>query len=178
MGKSKLSLEIQGKTLLEHALGPIREAGFKEVVVVFSEENEKLRALVPRDYHVVINRRSREGISTSLKAGVAAVDPRSQGILFALGDQPFVGVDVYQELVQYHRRHMTLLTWPVYKGKRGNPVLFDRRLWPELMKIEGDEGGKQIMACTAPEEIGQVEVAESGVLIDIDTPDEYEKYRR
>jgi molybdenum cofactor cytidylyltransferase len=178
MGKSKLSLEIQGKTLLEHALGPIRDTGFEDVVVVFSEENEKLRALVPRDYHVVINRHSREGISTSLKAGVAVVDPRSQGILFALGDQPFVGVDVYDKLIQYYRQHLTLLTWPVYQGKRGNPVLFDRRLWPELMKIEGDEGGKQIMARTSPEEIGRVEMAAPGVLIDIDTPDEYEKYRR
>jgi molybdenum cofactor cytidylyltransferase len=177
MGKSKLSLEIKGKTLLEHALGPIREAGFKDVVVVFSEENEKLRALVPRNYRVVINRHSQEGISTSLKAGVAAVDPRNQGILFALGDQPFVGVDVYQKLVQYHRRHLTVLTWPVHEGKRGNPVLFDRRLWPELMKVEGDEGGKQIITRTSPEDIGRVEVAEAGVLIDIDTPDEYEKYR-
>lgn len=177
MGKSKLSLEIQGKTILEHALGPIHETGLKDVVVVFSEENEKLGHLVPPEYRIVINRHSREGISTSLKAGVAAVDPRSQGILFALGDQPFVGLEVYEKLIQYYRRHLTLLTWPVHQGKRGNPVLFDRRLWPELMKIEGDEGGKQIMARTAPEEIGRVEVAEPGVLIDIDTPEEYEKYR-
>jgi molybdenum cofactor cytidylyltransferase len=177
MGRSKLSLEIKGETILEHAMKPIREAGFKDVVVVFSEENKKLSDLVPREYRVVINRRSREGISTSLKTGVAAVDPRSQGILFALGDQPFVGVQVYEKLLQYHRQHLTLLTWPVYEGRRGNPVLFDRRLWPELMKVEGDEGGKQIMARTSPEDIGRVEVVEAGVLIDIDTPDEYEKYR-
>lgn len=177
MGKSKLSLEIRGKTILEHALGPICKTGFKDVVVVFSEENEQLRHLLSPEYRVAINRHSREGISTSLKAGVAAVDPRSQGILFALGDQPFVGMEVYEKLIQHHRQHLTLLTWPVYEGKRGNPVLFDRRLWPELMKVEGDEGGKQIMARTSPEEIGRIEVAEPGVLIDIDTPDEYEKYR-
>jgi molybdenum cofactor cytidylyltransferase len=177
MGRSKLSLEIKGKTILEHVLGPIREAGIKDVVVVFSEENEKLRYLVPRECRIVINRHSREGISTSLKTGVASVDPRSQGILFALGDQPFVGVDVYERLIQYHRRYLTLLTRPVYEGKRGNPVLFDRRLWPELMKTEGDEGGKQIMARTSPEDIGWIEAADPGVLIDIDTPDEYNKYR-
>jgi molybdenum cofactor cytidylyltransferase len=177
MGRSKLSLELKGKTLLEHAMQPIRETGFKDVVVVFSEENEKLSDLVPREYRVEINRHSREGISTSLKIGMAAVDPRSQGILFALGDQPFVGMEVYEKLIQYHRQHLTLLTWPVYEGKRGNPVLFDRRLWPELMKVGGDEGGKQIIARTSPEDIGRVEVTGAGVLIDIDTPDEYEKYR-
>ena len=177
MGRPKLALKIRGKTILEHALAPIAEAGIRDVVVVLSEENENLKARVPGEYRVVINRHSKEGISTSLKAGVSAVDPRSQGILFALGDQPFVDPGVYKELIQYHRRNLPLITCPVYEGKRGNPVLFDRRLWPALMKIEGDEGGKQIMAELAPKDIGQIKVDAAGVLIDIDTPEEYEMYR-
>jgi len=176
MGRPKLSLEIRGKTILEHALAPVAEAGIRDVVIVFSAENEKLKDLVPRGYRVVINRHSKEGISTSLKAGLSAVDPRSQGILFALGDQPFVGSGVYKDLIQYHRGHLPLITCPVYEGKRGNPVIFDRRLWPALMKIKGDEGGKQIMAGVDPKDIGQVKVDGDGVLIDIDTPEEYEMY--
>lgn len=177
MGRAKLSLELQGKTLLENALSPVRAAGFQDVVVVLSRENEELKEGIPVEYRVVINRNSREGISTSVKAGLAAVDPRSQGIFFVLADQPFVAREVYEKLMAYHRRYLPLLTWPVYEGRRGNPVLFDRRLWPELMNIEGDEGGKQIMAATPVEQTVQVEVKNSGVLIDIDTPEEYEKYR-
>jgi len=176
MGRPKLSLEMRGKTILEHALSPIAEAGIRDVVVVFSEENERLKDRVPKAYRVVINRHSKEGISTSLKAGVSAVDPRSQGVLFALGDQPFVDPAVYGALIQSHRRDLPLITCPVHEGKRGNPVLFDRRLWPELMKIEGDEGGKQIMAGLDPKGIDQVRVDGTGVLIDIDTPEEYEIY--
>ncbi len=177
MGRSKLSLEIQGKTLLENALLPIRQAGIKDVVVVLNEENEGLKDLVPRSYRIAVNRRSREGISTSLKAGLAAVDPCSQGVLFALGDQPFVGPEVYKKLMDYHRRNLPLLTWPTHDGKRGNPVLFDRRLWPQLMRTEGDEGGKQIITATPEAEIGRVEIEDAGVLIDIDTPEEYDRYR-
>jgi len=176
MGKPKLSLEIRGKTLLEHALAPIVEAGIRDVVVVFSAENERLKDRVPREYRIVINRHSKEGISTSLKAGLSAVDPRSQGILFALGDQPFVGPGVYEALIRHHRQNLPLVTCPVYEGERGNPVLFDRRLWPALMKIEGDEGGKQIMAGLDQKDIGQVKVDGAGVLIDIDTPEEYDMY--
>ncbi|MBN1547507.1 MAG: putative selenium-dependent hydroxylase accessory protein YqeC [Syntrophaceae bacterium] len=177
MGRSKLTLEIQGKTLLENALLPIRQAGIRDVVVVLSEENEALKAKIPQEYHVVINRHSREGISTSLKSGLAAVDPCSQGVFFALGDQPFVGAEVYRKLIEQHCRYLPLVTWPVYGGKRGNPVLFDRRLWPDLMKTEGDEGGKQIIAGIPETKIGRVDVGDAGVLIDIDTQDEYEKYR-
>ena len=177
MGRSKIALELQGKTLLENALLPIRQAGIKDVVVVLSEENEGLKDLVPPGYRIVVNRRSREGISTSLKAGLAAVDPRSQGVLFALGDQPFVGTEVYEKLMDYHRRNLPLLTWPTHGGKRGNPVMFDRRLWPHLMRTEGDEGGKQIITATPEAEIGRVEIEGAGVLIDIDTPEEYDKYR-
>ncbi len=177
MGRAKLSLELQGKTLLEQALLPIGEAGFRDVVLVLSGENETLKERLPDAYRVVINRNSQEGISTSVKAGLSVVDPRSQGVFFVLADQPFIDREVYEKLLAYHRRHLPLLTWPVYGGRRGNPVLFDRRLWPELMQIKGDEGGKQIMAATPAEQTGQVEVGSSGVLIDIDTPEEYEKYR-
>lgn len=177
MGRSKLSLELQGKTLLENALLPIGQTGIKDVVVVLSEENEQLKDLVPSGYHIVVNRQSREGISTSLKAGLAVVDPCSQGVFFALGDQPFVAAEVYAKLMAYHRRKLPLITWPVHHGKRGNPVLFDRRLWPELMRTRGDEGGKQLIAATPETELGQVNVEDAGVLIDIDTPEEYEKYR-
>jgi molybdenum cofactor cytidylyltransferase len=177
MGRPKLSLRIQGKTLLENALTPIGRTGMKDVVVVFSEENEGLKELIPPGYRVVVNRRSREGISTSLKAGLAAVDPCSQGVLFALGDQPFIGAEVYARLMDHHRRNLPLLTWPTHGGKRGNPVLFDRRLWPQLMQTEGDEGGRRIVTETMEEEIGRVEVEDTGVLIDIDSPEEYERYR-
>ncbi len=177
MGCPKLSLEVKGKPILAHVFASLGGTGVKDVVVVFSKENEKLRHLVPPEYRIIINRESREGISTSLKAGLAAVDPCSQGILFVLGDQPFVETQVCKKLIRYHQEHLPLLTRPVYGGQKGNPVLFDRRLWPALSAVMGDEGGKQIAAALSAAETGLVDVDDPGVLIDIDTPEEYEKYR-
>ena len=173
MGRPKLALPLQGETLLERAMAPALASGIRDIVVVAGENPAWIRERIPPNVRIVINPRSREGMATSLQAGITAVSPRSQAILFSLGDQPFVTAEVYRMLIEDYRRQLKALTFPVFGGKRGNPVLFDRRLWSALMALQGDEGGKQIFASVPDQEKAGVAVSCPGILLDIDTPEEY-----
>jgi molybdenum cofactor cytidylyltransferase len=173
MGRPKLALPLQGKTLLELAMAPVLASGIRDIIVVTSEDPVWIRERTLPNIQIVLNPRSREGIATSLQAGITAVSSCSQAILFSLGDQPFVTSEVYRMLIEHYRRHMKALTYPVFGGKRGNPVLFDRRLWSALMALEGDEGGKQIFTSVPDQEKAGVTVPHPGILLDIDTPEEY-----
>ena len=178
MGRPKLALPLQGKTVLELAIAPVLASGIRDIVVVTGEDPSWIRERIPADVRIVINPRSREGIATSLQAGIAAVSSRSQAILFSLGDQPFITAEVYRMLIEDYRRQLKALTFPVFGGKRGNPVLFDRRLWSALMALQGDEGGKQIFASVPDQEKAGVTVSCPGILLDVDTPEEYARMSR
>ncbi|NMB34843.1 MAG: putative selenium-dependent hydroxylase accessory protein YqeC [Firmicutes bacterium] len=181
MGRDKLFLQIKEKTILARAVQNAAAAEVGEVIVVtrpesFAAVEKTLVAAGMGKVKVVVNPRHRRGIASSLKAGLAAVNPLAQGVIFALGDQPFIPVEVYSLLLKHYTQNLYLLTYPRYRGKRGNPTLFDRRAWPELMGLKGDAGGRQIISQFPAEEVCAVETHHPGVLADIDTPADWEKY--
>lgn len=178
MGKDKLSLKIGGKTLLERAVGAALSSPVSEVIVVTRPDKGAAKYLpLSWPVKIITNPSHHEGISSSLKAGLLAASQRTQGIIFALGDQPFVSTKVYELLLNTYYRELKLITVPLYRGKRGNPVLIDRRAWPLLMGIGGDAGGRQILPLVPEEEIATVEVGDPGVLADIDTEEDFKRYR-
>ncbi len=133
-------------------------------------------APAPARVKVITNPRHHCGISSSLQAGLAAVNPLAQGAIFALGDQPFIPAEVYNLLLEHYTRHLNLLTYPRYEGQRGNPALFDRRAWPALMALFGDAGGRQVISSFPVEEVCAVDTRYPGILADLDTPEDWEKY--
>jgi len=177
MGKPKLNLEVNGKAILEHAVSAIEKTGISDVVTVFSEQNSHNLCQLPSHFRRTVITGASEGLSTSMKQGLLSIQPQSQAVFFALADQPFITPDIYKDLMQYHFRHLPLITIPVYDGKRGNPILFDRRVWPELLRIKGDEGGRSLIASVPSHKLGLVHVKHEGVLVDIDTPEDYQRLR-
>jgi molybdenum cofactor cytidylyltransferase len=92
--------------------------------------------------------------------------------LFPLVDQPGVTPTVLDALIRRHRTTLAPAIWPEHEGRRGNPVLFDRSVFPELMRLSGDTGGRAVLrAYLAQAE--RVPVNEPGILFDIDTPNDY-----
>lgn len=177
MGKDKLALKIKEKTILEHSVKNALKSRVGEVIVVTRPESSWVKDLFPEQtVKVVFNPFYQQGISSSLKAGLLASHPLAQGIIFALGDQPFITAEVYNTLIESYACKLNLVTCPLFKGKRGNPVLFDRRTWPLLMELNGDKGGKQIFTFLPEKEIFNVETSCPGVLQDIDTPEDFQKY--
>jgi len=176
MGKNKLALKLKGKTILEHTVNNALKSKVGEVIVVTRPTNGWVKNIFPEHIvKTVINPLYRQGVSTSLKTGLTALHPLSQGVVFALGDQPFITTEVYNSLIENYASKMNLVTCPLFKEKRGNPVLFDRRTWPLLLNLKGDIGGRQIFAGLPKNEICNVETSCPGILQDIDTAEDYQR---
>ena len=96
------------------------------------------------------------------------------GILIALADQPFIPPEVINKLIEGFATGAQGIALPVYEGKRGHPVILDRKKYErEILALQGDVGGKEIVS-RHPEDVLEVAVASKGVLIDIDAPEDYQ----
>jgi molybdenum cofactor cytidylyltransferase len=120
------------------------------------------------------NPRYEEGMGSSIAVGVEALWESIQATLVMLGDEPEVNPDVVEKLVAAYLREGKSATIPLYGEKVGPPSLFSRKLFPELMKLEGDTGGRQIMV-NRPGLVCLVPFAESDRPKDIDTPEDYQR---
>ncbi|MBC8248398.1 MAG: TIGR01457 family HAD-type hydrolase, partial [Anaerolineales bacterium] len=126
-----------------------------------------------RPVQVVVNEKWKSGLSSSVRAGLAAVKPEVGAALFVLADQPGVTAEVIAKLVERYRETRASIVVPTYRGRRGNPVLFDRALFAELMKVKGDQGGRQLIA-EHGDQVEEIEVQTEAIFTDIDTPDDYQ----
>jgi molybdenum cofactor cytidylyltransferase len=121
---------------------------------------------------VVVNPRPSRGISTSIRRGLQVLDPRSQGILIVLGDQPGLTAKTVNALIRAFAEHRGGMVVPIFQGRRGHPVLFDRRYRKELSKLNKDVGGRFLLQ-EHPERVLEVPTKSKGVVKDIDTWKDY-----
>jgi molybdenum cofactor cytidylyltransferase len=177
MGRDKLILPFGDNTILEHTIEQIDLSGIDDVIIVGRPDQMLVELLKSTRRRFVINEDYRSGIASSLKAGIEAVDSNTQGILFALADQPLIPPSVYRQIIASYKEKFKAVTCPIYAGQRGNPVLFDRCTWPSLMNLQGDVGGREIINTLPPDEINCQIVDTESVLQDIDTPEDYRKLR-
>ncbi len=168
---NKLLINVDGKPMVRHAVDAVREAGLDPVIVVTGHERERVEAaLAGLPVRLVHNPAYAEGLSTSLKAGLAAVPPDADGVLIGLGDMPQVRADDIERLVvAFNPVEGRAIVVPVRNGKRGNPVLWAKRFIPEMQKVAGDVGARHLIGAY-PEAMAEVEMPSDGVLTDIDTP--------
>jgi molybdenum cofactor cytidylyltransferase len=171
-GANKLTAEIGGKPLVravtEQALG----SRARPVIVVTGHQHDAVeRALGGLPVKFVHNLDYERGLSTSLKAGIAAVPPDIDGAVICLGDMPHVSAALIDSLIEaFDPERGALIAVPTVGGKRGNPVVWSRRFFPDLSELEGDVGARHLIGIYAD---GVVEVPVTGVgaVLDIDTPD-------
>ena len=175
MGIDKLTLDYKGKTIIEHSLDNILSAGFEDIVVVTRPNSGLVKLIKAAKVRVIENKQYKSGLASSLIAGLKEIDARAQGVVFALADQPLVTPIIYRQLIETYQKSLKMVVGPICKGQRGNPTLFDRRAWPFVMELSGDEGGRKIIAKLPPAEIFLLETDLNGVLFDVDTPEAYQK---
>ncbi|MEW6717715.1 MAG: selenium cofactor biosynthesis protein YqeC [Chloroflexota bacterium] len=172
-GQSKLTLPWRGKPLVSHVAQTALEAELAPVIVVTGAHREQVsEALVGLPLNLVHNPQWEKGQSTSLQAGLGEVPADVGGVVFLLADQPGVPVGLIQELVAVHSRGLSPIVAPRVRGKRGNPVLFDRALFPELMMVSGDVGGRSLFGQYQAE---WVPWEDAGMLIDVDVEEDYQR---
>jgi molybdenum cofactor cytidylyltransferase len=176
-GSPKQLLQWKGKTLLEHVVDTALASSAQEIVVVLGHQAEAAHAvLADRPVRVVINEDWESGQSSSVRAGVQALAASCQACLFLLVDQPNVPSGLIDEVLSRYRRTLAPVVAPIHGSQRGNPVLFDKALFPELLQAQGDEGGRQVIA-RHEKEVETVEVGDQSLFLDIDTVEDYEAAR-
>lgn len=195
LGGGKLLLPWQGRPLIAHLLHTVsRATDLCTLTIVLGHGADAVRQAVaeavaesgadsPFFIQCMLNQSWWEGMSTSLRCGIenlsAAPDAeRVRGVMFLLADQPLITTRTLDTLVQAHKNAWMKnpehpATAPVYRGKRGNPVIISRNLFPDIMALRGDTGARHIL-----ENLGncllRVPVDDPGILHDVDTPETYE----
>jgi len=174
-GQPKQLLRVGNKTMIQHVVDIALDSPVEQVIVVLGCRAAEIGASIAgRPVQVVVNQEWKSGLSSSVQAGLAAVKPEVGAALFVLADQPGVTTEVIAKLVERYRETRAPIVVPTHRGRRGNPVLFDRSLFRELMEVKGDQGGRQLIAEHGGE-LEEIEVETEAILADIDTADDYQR---
>jgi molybdenum cofactor cytidylyltransferase len=171
---SKLVALLDGKPLVRHAAEAALASRARPVVVVTGCAREAVEAaLAGLPVAFAENVDFASGLASSLKAGVAALPADVAGALIVLGDMPRIAAPTLDALIEaFAARSDALAAAPVRAGRRGNPVLLSRALFPTLARLTGDEGARRLISEADPRGVVEVEVDGDGATLDVDTPGE------
>lgn len=169
---NKLLEDLDGTPIVRHVVRAALQSRARPVVVVTGHEGERVSAaLGGLDVRLIANPDYVQGLSTSLRAGIAALPPDIDGALVCLGDMPQITAGHLDRLISaFAPKEGRSIAVPVHNGKRGNPVLFARSLFAEMLEAEGDTGARHLIGRHA-EEVAEVDLGTSAIFVDVDTPD-------
>ncbi len=172
-GADKLAADWGGRSLLEHAAEAMLAAGLAPVLAVVRHGSD---APLPEGVRAVANSRWRDGMATSVQAGLGALDgdPEVSAAVIAPADQPWCGSEVYRRLVDAFRTSGAGVVVAAFDGAMRNPVLLARQQWRLADRIAGDSGLAAVVRARSPV---TVECADAGSVADIDTVADLERAR-
>ena len=169
---NKLIAQIGGKPLVRIAAEQVLASQAGPVIVVTGHQREKVEAaLKGLNVRFVHNPDYAEGLGTSLRTGIASVPESADGAIVCLGDMPQVDTSLIDTLLDaFNPESGAFIVVPTIDGHRGNPVVWARRFFPDLMSIGGDFGARYLIGNYA-EAVVEVPVTGEAALTDVDTPE-------
>ena len=174
MGQTKQLLPWKGGTILGRVIREALASRLDRVVLVLGHDRDRiLDRIDTRGIRTVLCKNWRLGQAESLKQGLAAVPDDSRGAMFLLGDQPLVTAGVIDSIIRAFLSSDAVAAIPVHRGRRGNPVLLARSLFPRIQTPTGDTGPR-VLFPTMETGLVRVEIPDRAILLDIDTPGDYE----
>lgn len=177
MGRIKALLPFRGKPILGCVVDHARRSFLNQIIVVLGSASDQIQQGVDlKQVRLLINKHYDEGQSTSLKTGLSGISEETDAVVFILGDQPLIGPEVINALIEGFRRTSAPFVIPTFEGKRGNPVLIDRTVFHRISQLKGDVGARALFN-EYEDEIEEIEVKNHGILFDLDTWDDYEKLK-
>ena len=175
MGKPKQLMPLGGKSILEHSLDNLLGSKVNEVIVVVGCEAEAVaKKVAARMVRIAVNPAYKQGMSTSLVKGLELVSDGATAVMIALADQPFISSQVINQLIDEFETHKKGIAVPVYKGRRGHPIIFAIKYRGELLELSGDAGGKEILE-RHPDDVLEVDTGSEDIHRDIDDMKSYER---
>lgn len=171
-GPNKLLAEIGGRPLVRIAVEQALASHARPVIVVTGHQRERVEAaLAGLPVKLVHNPAFADGLGTSLKTGIAALPAETDGVIVCLGDMPQVDAALIDLLIgALDPEKGALIAVPTIDGQRGNPVVWTRRFFPELMAVEGDIGARHLIGLYS-EAVAEVPLTGTAALTDVDTPE-------
>ena len=176
--KNKLLVPINGKPMVALTAETMIASKANSVAAVTGFEHRKIQeAIKILNIEFIHNENFQNGISSSVVTAIRSSPEDCSAILIGLGDMPKITVSHINKLIDaYNPLEGRAICVPTWKGKRGNPVLWARRFFPEMLQLKGDFGAKELMGKYA-ELVVEVEMNDNGIVIDIDTPEALEEFR-
>lgn len=172
MGSPKALLPIRGRTFLTNILQAIAKSEVADTVVVVGHHQAEIEPVVPPPARVIFNPDYEKGMITSFQAGIRALRRETSGALLFLVDHPLADPETIQALIANMAAHRIVL--PVFDGRRGHPVLFASDILHEILALTTSQGAN-IVVRKDPNRIVEVPVNSPGILVDVDTPEDFQK---
>ncbi len=180
-GRHKLLLPLADRPVLAHVLGAAIASQAHPLILVMGHAAGKiLPAIVPYitspAINIVNNPDYLQGMSTSMHTGLHVLMRMKwvESAVIMLGDQPFITPQIIDSLISTRQKTGKQIVAPLYEGKRGNPTLFAASLFPELLKVTGDEGGRSVLE-RHQQELATVELGDAMANYDVDTWEAYQQ---
>jgi molybdenum cofactor cytidylyltransferase len=168
LGRAKQTLPYKNSTLLKHTIKVALDSAIGPVLVVIgAKEKEIMDHLETEAVEIVFNKDYAEGIASSIKAGVRYVQdnyPQCEDIILMVCDQPYVDQHVLKSLLNAKITTNKPLAACSYRETLGVPALFEKRFFPELLSLKGEEGGKKVLLqnqssiATVPFSLGEIDI--------------------
>lgn len=169
-GPNKLLATLDGKPLVRHAVEAARGAGLAQCILVTGHMADQITEAAGDVSEVVFNPDFADGMAGSIRTGMEHLAPGTDAVLVLLADMPGVNADSLTGLINTYRTSSdALIVTATADGKRGNPVLWDKRFFESLKSLTGDIGARHLIA-ENPELVAEYEIG-SAARLDLDTPD-------
>ena len=174
MGANKLLMDDNGKPIVARVVEQALAADLAEIIVVTGHQEAEVRAaLAGHGVRFVPCADYADGMSASLRCGLKALPADIDAALVLLGDMPRVGTALLRRMIAaFNPTEGRAIIVPSFQGKRGNPVLWDRRFFGEMMELAGDVGARHLIGEHA-ELVTEIAAEDGGIFLDIDTPEAY-----
>jgi molybdenum cofactor cytidylyltransferase len=173
MGRPKQVLPYGTSTILETVLAHVLASPVDGTLVVLGAAEDKVAPLLANlSVETIVNTDFRSGMLSSVQCGIRALPASARAALIFLGDQPTVGRETAERVVAAYRASGRGLVLPVHAGRGGHPLLIDLKYRAEIGELSSGIGLRELLA-RHPEDISRVEIDDPGLLLDIDTPEDY-----
>jgi molybdenum cofactor cytidylyltransferase len=178
MGRPKMLLPWGEETVLSHVVSTFFEAGLKDILVVTGGAREQVESAISHlEVRTIYNREFAKGeMLSSIQCGINTTSRQAQAVLIGLGDQPQVQTGSVRMVCDVYHDLKSDIVIPSFKKRRGHPWLVSRPLWSELLNMDVSLSSRSFLN-THSDKIHYVDVDDPGVLADMDTPEDYQRWR-
>ncbi len=178
-GGPKQLLRLKRGYMIEYVIRASLDSKLNKIFLVLGHHHNKILKALAKNIkyfknnrlEIIINRQYRQGMSSSVRSGLASTGDKFGSVMFILGDQPMVDSPLIDLMLKRFYKSDKNICIPVYKGKRGNPTIFSREYFNLLQRVKGDSGGRRIIQ-TNPDDILKIDTDSPACVYNINTMDD------